>query len=288
MNLRRHSWLAIAIAATFTVSGAVSATSVSTAYNVDTCQSSKFVFRTTHWLNPFDLNVSITDAAGAVTFGAVKASLNPDKSPATVLLPVEGGVLSKNLEIEPGFKIKKVLVCAKSPIPQSLPIATPLAGLTVGLRQSFPVSTVFPLTFEHMATSAPGCAVYRVAGNADELGSIGIPVDPRVSPTSLIISVPAGTQAEISGIGLRLQANPNSPLWSFVPAHQHAYLTGRGVGHNNTQALTSNPYDECVINPVVFSDDIDDTTDFVPDLSSVIPVDQGKGGKAKGKGNSKK
>jgi hypothetical protein len=52
----------------------------------------------------------------------------------------------------------------------------------------------------------------------------------------------------LRGVGLRLIPDPNSPiqkeidaLWEAFENHTHIYLTGKGVGHNNTEAMTSEP-----------------------------------------------
>ncbi len=54
----------------------------------------------------------------------------------------------------------------------------------------------------------------------------------------------------IRGVGLYLVPDPNNPmqkeieaLWEAFENHTHIYLTGKGVGHNNTEAITSEPVD---------------------------------------------
>lgn len=229
-----------------------------------TCQPDTLYFRTTQWLNPLDFTVSVTDPSGTIVSSApVEPALNAGNVPAPITLPTEGGLLWKSVEVTPGFKIKKVLVCSNYPNPTQ-----PVPGIGVTLKQPFGSASIPALAFERMSAKKPGCAVYTVTGTMDELGNPGLPIDPRISPTTLVVTTPQNPLGDITAIGLRLQANPNSPLWTFLPYHQHAYLTGRGQGHNNTVALTSGPADVCDIPASVEFSDLDDTADFVPTLPS--------------------
>jgi uncharacterized protein YgfB (UPF0149 family) len=51
----------------------------------------------------------------------------------------------------------------------------------------------------------------------------------------------------LRGVGLNLIPDPESPIMQEIEAlkkHTHVYLTGKGVGHNNTEAITSEPVEE--------------------------------------------
>ncbi|NJD07904.1 MAG: hypothetical protein FIA97_15630 [Methylococcaceae bacterium] len=278
MNKRHVPWLAVStVLALGSASNAVATGLL--------CEPASLTFRTTQWLNPFDFNQSLTDASGVVTVTPVATTLGSDKAPITVVLPESGGVISRTLQVAPGFDIKKVLICAQTHSVPSLPIVAPVANLTVTLSQTQPTASSRTLSFDRMVPAAsPYCAVYRVD---DDLGSPAHAVDPSVSPTTLSITIPAATGADLSAIGLRLQAVAGSPLWNFVPYHQHAYRTGRGVGHNNTVALTSTPTN-CLDEATVFDDDTNDLVDFTPELPNVESPPAGNGGgKGKGKGKGK-
>ena len=278
MNKRHVSWLAVSAVLTLGSTGNAAATAL-------LCEPASLTFRTTQWLNPFDFNQSLTDDAGVVTVTPVTTTLGPDKAPIAVVLPEAGGVISKTLQVAPGFNIKKVLICAQTHTIPSLPVVAPIAHLTVTLSQTLPAPSVRTLEFDRMVPgTSPYCAVYRVD---NDLGSPAHSVDPTVSPTTLSIAVPAATGVDLSAIGLRLQAVSGSPLWNFVPYHQHAYLTGRGVGHNNTVALTSTPTN-CLDEATLFDDDSNDLVDFTPELPTVESTPAGNGGgKGKGKGKGK-
>jgi hypothetical protein len=65
-----------------------------------------------------------------------------------------------------------------------------------------------------------------------------------------------GEAIVIRGVGLELIPDPNNPmqkeieaLWEAFENHTHIYLTGKGVGHNNTEAITSEPVDPVVPPP---------------------------------------
>jgi len=270
--MKRHSaWLALSATLTFGAVGSASAASV-------ICEPTKLSFRTTEWLNPFDFFQGLADG----TFGKAATTV-VDGVPVALPLPAAGGTLSQTLEVPPGFRIKKVLVCAQAAA--ALPLVTAIPDLQVRLSQNLPApSSPRTLVFQRMALSAPSCAVYRVV---DDSGTIATSVDPRLSPTTLSILTPAGAAAEITGIGLRLQAVADSRLWTFVPYHQHLYRTGRGVGHNNTLAVTSGPSDECLDDATLFAADGDDVIDFTPDLPSTDATGFTPGGKGKGKGKNK-
>jgi len=241
------------------------------------CQMNQLYFRTTQWLNPLDFTVSQTDELGnVVTSSPALPSTTSTSLPAPVELPDAGGLLWKTLEVPPGFKIKKALVCTNYPN-----TSVPVPDISVNLKQTYPTAVVSPLGYERMSVKRPGCAVYSVTQAVDELNNPGQPVDPRKSPTTLIISTPRHPIGDITAIGLRLQTIPGSPLWTFVPDHQHAYLTGRGVGHNNTVALTSGPTDVCDIPASVEFSDLDDTADFMPAVPGTTTITPSKPGKKK-------
>jgi hypothetical protein len=226
--------------------------------DVIACQPDKLFFRTTQWLNAFEFNVS--DISGTTPVEPVFVGNNP--TPSAISLPAQGGTLWKSLEVAPGFKIKKALICNNALTPDVL-----AKSLLVSLSQSLNGETV-TLNYERMAANAPNCGVYTVTGVVNELSNT---VDPRKSPTILSVTTPGAPTANITAIGLRLQAIANSPLWTFVPYHQHAYLTGRGMGHNNTVALTSGPTNGCDVSTLVESSDLDDIADFPQPLQVAMP-----------------
>jgi hypothetical protein len=199
--------------------------------------------------------------------------------PTALHFEATGGSISKSLEVPPGFMIKKVLVCGTVPAP----------AFTVGLMQtSFDLSPapVIPFAFDHVSAQQPSCAVYMASG----------PVDPRVAPTVLRIGLPA-VVGDITAVGLRLEADPDSPVFGFVGDHRHEYLTGRGRGHNNTTALTSGASSDSSVCTVPPADSA--STDDILDAYYLVPAD-GSGGddddddddkrkhkKGKGKGKDK-
>lgn len=259
-NYKKPLILAGALMATATIAPVASA-------DVVACNPDKIYFRTTQWLDPFSFNLQVAGQAAPLELVTVGTALTP----SAIIQPPQGGVFWKNLEVAPGFKIKKVLVCtnAISPVDAS-------KAISVSLSQALKGNSV-PLNYQRQAASQTSCGVYTVTGSIDELGHPGTPVNPAASPTTLTIATPASPNSHITAIGLRLQAIGNSPLWTFVPDHQHAYRTGRGVGHNNTVALTSGPTEACDGSAAIDFSDLDDAADFVPALptlptASLLPL----------------
>lgn len=235
-------------------------------------------YRTTMWLNLSDFSPGPDTTLSQLIDGTTGA-------PILEVMAPSGGSLTKTLEISSGFGIKKIILCS-SP-------SSPLPVESMSLVQPFPTPATIPLAFQYTSDKFPGCAVYAVNTGVGEWETPG--VMPRISPTTLMIavgSVPSGT---ITGVGARLQADPDSPVWSFVGDHHHEYLTGRGRGHNNTVAETSGANEDCEFmtppNPDDFSDvyyepgqaDDDDHDD---DDDSHKKDKKGKG-KGKGKGKKK-
>jgi hypothetical protein len=128
-----------------------------------------------------------------------------------------GGTLTKPLEVPPGFQIRQVIAC-------SVPAASE-ATLTQ-FDASIPLVPV-----AHGPELPPYCETFVSADPNLPL------INPQVAPTTLTLDFgPSPAAIQVSGLGLVLRADP--ALWSFVPPHEHVYLTGRGRGHNNTTAVT--------------------------------------------------
>lgn len=246
------------------------------------CTLDKLYYRTTHWLS---LQSFVPSRGGAVS----PVYDGTDDFPAALLL--NGGSLGGTLEVPIGFRIKKILVCGSQ---------TPAPVFAVELLQpQNPNLPSLAFQFHHPLIQRPACGVYLASGS-DGWGP-GLSVDPRLSPTVLRIGPPPNQSGEITAVGLRLQADPESPVFGFVPYHRHEYLTGRGRGHNNTSAWTLAQSEACEA-PPEDSDELSDSY-YVP--APPAPVtgsaggfpgnggaddhadDHGHHGKSKGKGKGK-
>jgi hypothetical protein len=176
-----------------------------------------------------------------------------------------GGTLTKTLDVPPGFQIRQVIAC-------SVPAAS--GAVLTQFDVSIPLVPV-----AHGPELPPYCETFVSADPNLPL------INPQAAPTTLTLDFGPNPAIQVTGLGLVLRADPT--LWSFVPPHEHVYLTGRGRGHNNTTAVTEGLAingEECTST---------DGTTPLPDAGEDDGSDDGKGkdkhkNKGKGKGKGKK
>jgi hypothetical protein len=136
------------------------------------------------------------------------------------------GTVEKGLQVSPGFLISGVRVCyelsnARSFISQiSLAqLQDPPETVSVLLNDTTDLVNIGPICVDSAAPSTP--------------------IDPSLGAVRLNLGVNFGDIADlivVRAVGLHLVLDPNGPV-----EHTHIYLTGKGTGHNNTEAITSEP-----------------------------------------------
>lgn len=163
----------------------------------------------------------------------------------------------QGLRIPPGYRLAGITVCgAPAPTPGLAAIA-PATGISVSV----------PLGLD-AATSSGSCATWRPLGASARF----VALDAVAAPLELLTS----DVASLHAIGIRLIPDETSQLWYALLHHSHVYLTGKGVGHNNVEALTGAVELAVPPTPPSVLDDSDDSTD-----------DHSGCGKGKGKGKGR-
>jgi hypothetical protein len=136
------------------------------------------------------------------------------------------GTVEKGLQVSPGFWISGVRVCYELSSSDSFisnislaQLQNPPATVSVLLDDQTDLTGIGPICVDSAAPSTP--------------------IDPSLGAVRLSLGIKFGDTPGIivvRAVGLHLVLDPNGPI-----EHTHIYLTGKGVGHNNTQAITSEP-----------------------------------------------
>jgi len=184
----------------------------------------------TMWINHLDfLSSDITKVT--TTFGVPSVF----SAPSGLILkagtagPAPDGTVEKGLQVPPGFLISGVRVCYQLSNAGSF-----ISQITLAQLQDPLDPVLVPLLNDptHLTSPGPTCA-----DSAAPLSST--PIDPSQGAVRLSLGVNFASNTDailIRAVGLHLVLDPNGPI-----EHTHIYLTGKGVGHNNTQAITSEP-----------------------------------------------
>lgn len=136
-------------------------------------------------------------------------------------------VVETGLAVPPGYLVDGVRVCYQSSAASSF-----ISQIRLAQVQD-PPATALVLLDDGTDLTAPGPVCIDSAAPAE-------PVHPADGAVLLSLRVNFGDIADkivVRGVALHLAVDPESLLMT----HTHEYLTGRGVGHNNTVAETSGP-----------------------------------------------
>jgi len=134
--------------------------------------------------------------------------------------------VEKGLQVSPGFLISGVRVCYELSSSSSfisnislVRLKNPPTGLSLLLNDT-----------TDLIDKGPICVDSAAPSNS---------IDPSLGAVRLRLVVNFASDKDsivVRAVGLHLVLDPNGPI-----EHTHIYLTGKGVGHNNTQAITSEP-----------------------------------------------
>jgi len=137
--------------------------------------------------------------------------------------------VEKGLQVSPGFLISGVRVCYELSSETSF-----ISNISLAQLQDPPATESVPLNdLKDLTNKGPIC----VDSPAPPLTLT--PIDPSLGAVRLSFGVNFANNTDlivIRAVGLHLVLDPNGPI-----EHTHIYLTGKGVGHNNTEAITSEP-----------------------------------------------
>ena len=178
----------------------------------------------TMWINHLDFIPG--DSTVTTSF-----DLNPNLGTGLLIGSTTTGIdqsVEKGLQVSPGFLISGVRVCyelsSSSSFINNISLArlqNPPTGLSLLLNDTTDLTNKGPICVD---SAAP-------------LNST--PIDPSLGAVRLRLGVNFASDKDsivVRAVGLHLVLDPNGPM-----EHTHTYLTGKGVGHNNTQAITSEP-----------------------------------------------
>jgi len=133
--------------------------------------------------------------------------------------------VEKSLQVSPGFLISGVRVCYELSSSSSfisdislVQLQNPPTGLSLLLDDATDLTNKGPICVD---SAAPSKAI------DPSLGAVRLRLGVNFGGKDLIV---------VRAVGLHLVLDPNGPI-----EHTHIYLTGKGVGHNNTEATTSEP-----------------------------------------------
>jgi len=176
----------------------------------------------TMWINHLDFIPG--DSTVTTSF-----DLNPNLGTGLLIGSTTTGIdqsVEKGLQVSPGFLISGVRVCyelsSSSSFINNISLArlqNPPTGLSLLLNDTTDLTNKGPICVDSKAASTP--------------------IDPSLGAVRLRLGVNFASDKDsivVRAVGLHLVLDPNGPM-----EHTHTYLTGKGVGHNNTQAITSEP-----------------------------------------------
>lgn len=198
-------------------------------------------YSTVMWINHLDFvpgDPSVTTSFNAVNSG-VGGGLSGLIINSTTTGETAGGggnkVVEQGLQVPPGYLVTGVRVCYELTNPGSF-----ISQIRIAQVQDPPAMALVQLDDgTDLVSQGPVCVDSAMPLN---------PIDPALGALRLNLRVNFGNTLDtivVRAVGLHLQADPNSPLfqgiqalWEVLENHSHMYLTGRGVGHNNTNAIT--------------------------------------------------
>ncbi len=180
----------------------------------------------TMWINHLDfLSGDITKVA--TSFNA-NSGVGSGLSGLIIKASTTGeGTVEKGLQVSPGFLISGVRVCYEL----SADSTSFISNISLAQLQNPPATVSVLLDDQTDLTGIGPICVDSAAPST--------PIDPSLGAVRLSLGVNFGNTTDrivIRAVGLHLVLDPNGPI-----EHTHIYLTGKGVGHNNTQAITSEP-----------------------------------------------
>jgi hypothetical protein len=217
-------------------------------------QAAKAQDNTVMWINHLDFLAG--DPSVFTSFNAVSAPIVGGLSGLVITSTTtgedaeEGGnkVIEKGVQVPPWYLVTGVRVCYELTNPRSFISQIRLAQLLN------PPGTAMVVLDDGPDLTNPGPVCVDSAGPLVS-GSI----NPSAGALRLSLRVNFGDITDaivLRGVGLNLIPDPESPmqkeieaLWEAFENHTHIYLTGKGVGHNNTEAITSEPVDPSVPPP---------------------------------------
>jgi len=200
----------------------------------------------TVWINHLDFlpgDPSVTTSFNAVNSG-IGGGLSGLVITSTTLGEdaVGGGnkVIEKGVQVPPWYLVTGVRVCYELKNTRSF-----ISQIRLAQLQDPPGTALVVLDDGTDLTAiGPTCVDSTPASAPINLADGALRLSLRVNFADLTDAI------VLRGVGLNLIPDPESPiqkeieaLWNAFENHTHIYLTGKGVGHNNTEAITSEPVD---------------------------------------------
>jgi hypothetical protein len=200
------------------------------------------------WVNHLDFLAG--DPSVLVSFNAVNSGVGGGLSgliveSSTTGENAQGGgnkVVQKALVVPPGFLVDSVRVCYEYDVNDAL-APTFISQVRLAQVQDPPaIALVLLDDGTDLLDTGPVCT--------DSAGPFGDPIDPAAGALLLSLRVSFGDTADrivVRGVALNLVAAPGSAddkvdeLADAVAGHTHAYLTGKGKGHNKLEVHTTPP-----------------------------------------------
>jgi len=189
------------------------------------------------WTNHLDFlagDPSVKTSFNAVTSGVGGGLSGLIIESTTVGEDAEGGgnkVVEKGLQVPPGFLISGVRVCYELSNSRSF-----ISQIRLAQVQDPPsLASVLLDDATDLTNAGPVCV------NSTDLTT---PIDPSKGAVRLNFRVNFGDVTDrivLRAVGLNLLVDPDGLFQQIIGElenHTHTYLTGKGKGHNNTQAET--------------------------------------------------
>ncbi len=190
----------------------------------------------TMWINHLDFlpgDPSVTTSFNAITSGVGGGLSGLVIQSTTAGEGTDGDkVVEKGLQVPPGFLISGVRVCYELSSANSF-----ISQIRLSQVQDPPESASILLD-DATDQTAVGPVCVNSAAPATDTGTI----DPGQGAVRLSFRVNFGAETfaadriVLRAVGLLLKIDPKGAF-----EHSHIYLTGKGIGHNNTQAVTGPP-----------------------------------------------
>jgi hypothetical protein len=201
-------------------------------------QVSKAQDSTVMWINHLDFLPG--DPSVITSFNAVSAPIVGGISGLVITSTAATGdnVVEKGVQVPPWYLVTGVRVCYQ------------LSSNRTFISQITLAQLEYPGTVRKMLDDTTD----QTAVGPTCVDSVpAVQINPANGALRLSLGVHFGGTGDaivIRGVGLKLIPDPESPmqkeieaLWEAFENHTHIYLTGKGVGHNNTEAITSEPID---------------------------------------------
>ena len=196
--------------------------------------------QTTQWID--HLSFLAGDPSVLVSFNAVDSGVGTGLSGLIIesTTPGEeadgggGKVVQTALQVPPGFFVDGVRVCYELSDADSF-----ISQIRLAQVQDPPALALVLLDDStDLVDSGPVCL--------DSASPPSGPIDPVAGALLLSLRVNFGDTADrivLRGVALNLERafDPIAKLRKKLKKHKHVYLTGRGTGHNNTEAKTTRP-----------------------------------------------